>query len=122
MSTIVAHLVLEGLNTTDTHAKHDADTVLVLLLQIHAAILDSLLGSNEGQLRVAVHLASLLAVQIVVHVEVFHLAGELSLEVGCIEMCNRGSTALASEEVLPCFLHVVTQWRNGTQSCYYYSF
>ena len=77
---IIFHLVLESLDTTDTYAINYTNAVLVLCLQIHAAIFNGLLGSNQGQLGIAVHLASLLAIQIVVHVEVLDLTSELSLE------------------------------------------
>ena len=120
--TIVAHLILEGLDTADAYAEDHADAVLVLGLQVHAAVVDSLLGSNHGQLSVAVHLACLLAVQVVVHVEVLHLAGELCLKVCCIEIRNRSSTADTIDEVFPHLVGVVADRRHSTQSCYDDSF
>ena len=80
MDTIVFHLVLEGLNSTNTNAIDHADTIHVLCLQVHATILDSLLGSNHSQLCITVHLTGLFAVKILVHVEVLYLAGKLGLE------------------------------------------
>ena len=46
---------------------------------------------------------------------------ELGLEISCIEMSNRGSTALSSEEVLPSFLRRITNWSHSTKTCYYNS-
>ena len=122
MSTVVHHLLLEGLDAADAHTEHHADAVLVFLLQVPAAVLHSLLGGNEGQLRVAVHLACLLAVEVLVHVEVLHLAGERGLKQGGIKLCNRSGSADTLEHVLPHLLRGVAQRCNGTQSCYDDSF
>ena len=115
-------LILESLYTTDTYTIDNTNTVLVLSLQIHAAVFYSLLGSNQRQLSVAVHLTGLFAIKIVVYVEVLYLASKLSLEVSGIKACNRGCSALTSQQILPSFLDRITQWCYGTQSCYYYSF
>ena len=77
---IVLYLILEGLDTTNTYAVNHTNAVLVFCLQIHAAILNGLLSSNQGQLGVAVHLASFLAIQIVVYIEVLYLTSKLCLE------------------------------------------
>ena len=119
--TIVDHLLLERVDTADAHAVNDADAALVHRLKVESRVLDTLNGANHGQLRVAVHLAHLLAVQVIADVEVFHLAGELRLEVRRIKLCNRCCAAFTSHEVLPGLLRRVTDWSNGTQACYYYS-
>ena len=119
---IVFHLFLKSLDATDTHAEDNTDAVLVHSLQVHLAILDSLLGSNHGQLGVAVHLAGLLAVQVVVHIEVLHLACELGLKQCCIEKCNGGGTTDSVEQVLPHLLGSVADRRNCAKSRYNYSF
>ena len=122
MGSIIAYLILEGLDTTDTNTIDNTNAVLVLCLQVHTAVLDGLLGGNEGQLCVAVHLAGFLAVDIFVDIQVLDLTGKLCLELRCIEKGNRCSTALASQHVLPSLLGRVAQWRNGTHTSYYYSF
>ena len=122
MCGIVAHLVLECLDTADTYTIDNTDAVLVYALQIHLAVFNSLYCRSHGELSVAVHLAGFLAVDIVVDVESLHLASELCLELGCVEMCDRCGSAYAFEKVLPSFLRIVSHWCNGTESCYYYSF
>ena len=122
MGTVITNLVLKGLDTANTYAIHDADAVLVLCLQVNAAILDSLLGSNQGQLGIAVHLTCLLAIEIFVDIEILDLTGKLGFEQGGIETGNRRSTTLTSHHILPSLLRIISKWRNGTKSCYYYSF
>ena len=122
MNTVVFHLFLKCLNTSDTHTIDHANTVLVDGLKIHAAVVDGLLGGYHGQLCVAVHLTSLLAVQVVVHIEVLHLAGKLGLEVGGIETCNSSSTTDARNKVFPCFLRRIAYGGDGTETCYNNSF
>lgn len=71
VSTVVGDFFFESLDTTDTYTIDHTDAVQVFLLQVPATVFHGLLGSNQCQLRIAVHLAGLFAVQIVVHVEVF---------------------------------------------------
>lgn len=119
---VVHHLFLECLDTADAHAIDNTDAVFVLGFQVHAAVCYSLHGSNDGQLRIAVHLAGFLAVNICVDVEPLHFAGELRLELRGIEKGNRSSAALTSHEVLPSLLGVEAHGGHGTQSSYHYSF
>ncbi len=121
MLAVVHHLVLEGLDATDADTVDDADAGLVLLLEVEPRVLDTLDGADHGQLRVAVHLAHFLAIQVVSDVEILHLTGKLRLEVCRIKMRNRRSTALSGHEVLPRLLRCVAHGRDGTESCYYYS-
>ena len=80
VNTIIHHFLFKSLNATDSYAKDNTNAVLVNSFQIHAAVLNSLFGCYQGQLSVTVHLTGLFAVNIVVYVEVLHLAGKLSLE------------------------------------------
>ena len=48
MLAIVHYFFLESLNTTDTHTEDNTDAVPVNSLKIHAAVLDSLLGSYQS--------------------------------------------------------------------------
>ena len=122
MGCIVAHLILEGLDTADAHTIDDTDAVLVGRLQVDCRILYTLDGTDHCQLGVAVELAGLLAVNVIIDVQAFDLTGELRLELGCIETCNRSCTALPCQHVLPGLLRSVTQRSNGAQTCYDYSF
>ena len=122
MCGIVTYLIFEGFDTTDTHTKDNTDTVLVLLLQIHITILNGLLGSNQSQLGIAVHLTGLLTIQIVSNVEVLHLTSKLSLKISCVEKCNRSGTTDSIEQVLPRLFWSVADWRNCAKTCYNYSF
>lgn len=119
---IVGHFFLEGLDTTDAHAEDYADTILVFCLQVHTAILDSLLGSNHGQLGIAVHLASLLAVEIVVYIEVLYLTSKLCLKFRCVEKCNGSGSTDSVEQVFPHLIRSVADWRHCAQTRYNYSF
>ena len=122
MSTVVAYFIFKSLNTTDTYSINNAYACLVFLFEIHAAVFNSLLSSNDGQLCVAIHLAGLLAINVVIDVKVLHLTSKLCLEFRGIEKRNRRSTALASYHALPSLLGRVTQRSNGTHASYYYSF
>ena len=119
---VVFHFVLEGLDTADTHAIDYADAVLVFCLQVHAAVVDSLLGSDDGQLRIAVHLASLFTVNPFVDIQTFHFASEMSLAFRSVEQCDRCSTTLAGHQVFPAFFGIQSNRSNGTKTCYNNSF
>ena len=80
VDSVVANLLLEGLHTADADTHDDTDTVLVDSLEVHARVIDSLCGCCERVLAVGVHLAGLLAVYIVCHLEVLHLTCEVGLE------------------------------------------
>ena len=118
---IFTYLVFKCLDATDTGRKNHSDAIQVLLLQVEAGIAHRILGCLDGQLRIAVILPYLLAVEMISRVEILHLAGELRLEKGCIEMSNRPGAALTCEGVLPSGLNVVSQGSDGSQACYYYS-
>ena len=118
---IVHHLVLESLDTTDADAINDTHTVLVYRIKIHLRIGHSLHSSSHTELRAAIHLARFLAVKIVGSLEVFHLTSKLRSELGSIEQCNRSSTALAGQQVGPRLFSRVAYWGERTHSRYNYS-
>ena len=104
VNTIVFHLILEGLNSTNTNSVNHTDTVLVFCLKIHAAVLNSLLSSNQGQLCVAVHLTCLFAIQKIVHVEVLYLTSEFvvsKLVIGAAPLTPLSRLFHISSGVLP---------------------
>ena len=119
---IVLYFFLEGLNSTDTYAKDHTDAVFVFSLEIHLTVFDSLLGGNHGQLGIAVHLTSLLAVDKIVDIEVLHLTSELCFEFTCIKKCNRCCAANSVEQVVPHLFWSVADWCHCAQTCYNYSF
>ena len=82
---VAASLLLESLDTTDTSAVDDANTVLVFSLKVNAAILDSLSHSSERQLCIAVNLAHLLLVEVESRIEILYLASKLGLELFSVE-------------------------------------
>lgn len=122
VDTVVFHFVLEGLDAADAYAEDHTDAVLVFLVEVHGTILHGLLGSDESQLRVAIHLARLLAIDIVVDVEVLHLAGKLRLEIGGVKAGDGSCSALSCHHVLPGLFGRVAQRRDGTEAGHYYSF
>ena len=81
MQSVVLHLILESLYTADTHTEDNANAVLVKILGVDLAVVDSLCGSHKSQLCIAVHLAGFLTVDIFIDIKPLHLAGELGLEV-----------------------------------------
>ena len=46
--TVVDHLLLERVDTTDAHAVNDADAALVHRLKVESRVLDTLNGANHG--------------------------------------------------------------------------
>ena len=111
---VVNHLVLECADASDPDAVDDSDTVFVDVVEIDSAIFDTLYGTDDGQLRVAVDLASLLPVDIVAHVEVFHLAGEMCLAQRAVKLCNGRSSADTCHEVFPRLFGCVAHRCNGS--------
>ena len=85
MLAVVHYLVLECLDASNADTVDHAHAVFVDSLQIHARVLDSLNGTDHGQLRAAVHLTSLLAVDVVIDIEVLDFTSELRLEIGCVK-------------------------------------
>ena len=108
--------------STDSHSEDYTYTVFVHSFQIHAGIVYGHFGCSQGILGVQVHSACFFAVNVVAHIEIFHLASKLSLEQGSIEMCNRSGTTYPLNQILPSFLGRISQWSNGTHTCYHNSF
>ena len=122
VQTIVYHLVFKGLDAADAYTVNHAYTLFVEGVEVYLAVFDSLFCSDDGELCVAVHLASFLAVDIVVYVEAFNLASKLCFEVGGVKMGDRGSTALTCQQVCPGFFSSIAYGCNGANARYYYSF
>ena len=119
---VVPFLFLEGVHSANANAQHHADACLVSLLYVETAIIHGHRSCCHSKLAIGVHLASFLAVDEVCCVETLHLTGKGGLEVGCIEMGNRGCTAHACYNVLPGFLCGVAKRSYGANARYYYSF
>ena len=122
MLAIIRHLVLEGLDAADAHTVDHAYALLVDGLEVNLAVFYGLLGSDDGELCVAVHLACFLAVDEIVDVQTLHLTGKLGLEIGGVKVGDGSCSALSSEQVCPCLLGGVAYGGNGTYACYNYSF
>ena len=119
---IVSNFLFKGLDTADANAVNHANAVAVFFFHVQAAVFDALHGRDDGQLGVAVHLACLLTVDIVGHVEVFHLASELAFEIGGVEMCDGCCATLTSQQVSPRLFGRVANGGNGSKTRHYYSF
>ncbi len=121
MNCKIAGLLLECVETADTGCENHADTVLVYSLAFKTCILDCLIGCLERVHRVKVKLTSLLAVEMRGRIEILNLACELGLEFACVEVCNRGGTALACLGVIPSCGHIVADRSQRSESRYYNS-
>ena len=119
---VVSYLLFEGMNAADSYAEYNADAILINTFEVHAAILHSLHGGDEGELLVAVHLPNLLLINKVSGVEVFHLTGKLRLELRGIETLNGCCAANARHQILPSLFKGVANGGEGTEACHYYSF
>ena len=100
-SGIRRHFLLVGFHAANANAEDNAHTVLVDCIQVKCTVLYSHGGSRESKLAIGVHLAGLLAIDELLGVEVFNLAGELRLELRGIEMCDRSCTAHSCKHILP---------------------
>ena len=111
---VVGNLFLECVDASDAHSVHHADAVEVFLLEVEGGILDTLHGRDKRKLGVTVELARLLAVNPVVDVQSLYLARKLSLELRCVEIGYCCGTALAGQEVAPCFFRTITYGCDST--------
>ena len=112
----------KSVDSTDSHPEDNTYTVFVHSFQIHARIVYGHFGCSQGILGVQVHSACFFAVNVVAYIEIFYFASKLSLEQGSIEMCNRSGTTYSLNQILPSFLGRISQWSNGTHTCYHNSF
>ena len=80
------------------------------------------MAETKRQLGVAVHLAGFLAVDVVIDVETFHLAGELCLELGSIKQCNGRCPAHSADQALPGLLGSVADRCHRSEARYNNSF
>ena len=119
---IVAGFFFECTDASDAGAEDDADTVQIFFLYVKTGIAHGLFGYRNGILRVQVHLAGFLAVDVLGCIEVLHLACKLCLEKGSIEMSNRSSPANPVDQILPKLGDCVANGGNGTKTCYHDSF
>ena len=119
---IVSNFLFKGFDTADTHTVNHANAVTVFLFHVQTTIFNTLHSRDNGQLGIAVHLASLLTVDIVGHVEVLHLAGELAFEIGGVEMCDGCCATLTGQQVSPRLFGRVANGGNGSKTRHYYSF
>ena len=80
-------------------------------------ILTGAFGSGKhGELGVWIDLAEFLAVEVLLCLEVLHLAGEGGLEERGVEMRDGRGTARAGQQVCPIGFHVIADGGHSTQS------
>lgn len=88
------------------------------MLHIQSRILQRLFGYPHRELRVAVELAHLFAVEQGRWVKTLHLAGELGLKEAGIKGRDRSYTALAGHQGFPCLSRAIAYGRKRAYSCY----
>ena len=103
MKSILAYFFFEAMNTADTDAKNNSDTFFICCLEINTAILHCFHCTDNGILRIKIHLVASLTIDIITSVKILHLASEVSLEQAGIEMCNRTGTTLSRLNIFPSF-------------------
>ena len=108
LGAIVHHLLLKGLETSDTGGDDYPYTLKICLLEVETRIFEGLFGSNQSELCVAVVAASFFAIEVIVGIKSLHFAGKLRLKVRRIEEGDRTGTALPLEETFPRLRHTIT--------------
>lgn len=78
--------------------------------------------NEEAEIDISGLLASLFTVKIVGHVEIFHLSGNLCLEVCCVKQCDGVDTAYTVYKVVPGLFCAVSKWCHCAHARYNYSF
>src|SRR5690349_14955747 len=101
-------LALNDIETTDARADMHADARSIFWCDFEAAHLHGLIGCSDGQVDKAGHLLQLFFLDEVKRIKVPDFGGNLTGEVGSIELRNAPHTALAGMEVLPYLLRGIT--------------
>ena len=118
--------LVDGLETTDAGADHDAGPGQTFLVLRHPArILDRLLGGRESEHDELVELPLLLGRKVAVHIEVAvclvalgHLTRDSRREIGRIESLDGANARLRRHEAAPVRVDAVTQRRHHTHAGY----
>ncbi len=117
----ISGFLLECVKSADTCRENNADTILVDSFAFKTCIFYCLVGSLKRIHGVKVKLTGFLAVEMRGRIKILDLACELCLEFGCVEVCNRGGTALAGLGILPGRRHIVADRSQSPESRYYNS-
>jgi hypothetical protein len=92
------------------------------MFRCNGGVFHCLVAGGEGRLCKAVELARFLLVKVIERIEVLQLAGEARLELRCIELCNKVGPGNSVDQAVPVILEVIAKWRQGPNSCNYYTF
>ena len=98
---VIHYFFFESVDTADTYSEDHTDFVQVFFFHINASGCYSFFGSSNSILCIKIHFASFFPVDEIGRVEVFHFAGKLSLELGCVKMSNRSCSAYSVDQVVP---------------------
>ena len=119
---IIAGLEFKGVKTADTCCHDNADTVFIDILAVESGVGHCLTGCDYAILGVEVELTGFFAVEVLVGIKVFNLAGELCLKLRGVEVGYGSGTATTGLRGLPCRGNVVAQRRDCAQAGDNYTF
>ena len=121
---VVSGFFLESVKTTDAGGNNHTHAVAVktIAFGFQSGVGHGLAGRYHGILGIEVELACFATVEVLLGVEVLHLASEACLEQGGVEMGDRASAAYTVLGVLPGGGHVVADGGDGAKACNYDSF
>src|ERR1700691_6537185 len=92
---------LDNLESTNTRANKNADSVTDLRIDFEARLGDGFVRGGKSKVDEAPHLARFLLVYKVQRIEIFHLGGKGDGEPGCVEALNGGHAAGPCQELSP---------------------
>ena len=110
-------LDLGDVQAADARAIDDARAQRIERAWGQAGLVDRLLGGCDGKVAVLVHALGLALLDILGHVEVLDLGGQLNLIVGDVHMGNGADAAFAFFERLPEGGHIVANRRDRAHAC-----
>ena len=97
----------------DARADVHADTVFVEVFRVvQAGIADGLQRGGDAVVDEYVHAAGFFAADVLADVEIAHFAGDLAVDVGCVETGDEADAAFAGQQVIPSGLYVVADRGN----------
>src|SRR5947209_6896254 len=103
---VVGMLLLELIETANAAADNDAAAVRIFPAEVQAAVLNRRDRRYQGELSEAIEPAGHLGLESRLGIEVLHLAAEVNLEGGGVELFDAADAAPAGAERAPEFLDV----------------
>ena len=121
---IVSGFFLKGVEAADTGCDNYTHAVFVNVraFGLETGVLDCLTGRHEGILGVEVELTELAAVKVFVGIEALHLACELGLELGGVEVSDGAGPADTALGGIPGSCDIISQGGDGAHTRYYNTF